>query len=152
MPSKLVATNKKAFRNFHLSDKWECGVALIGAEVKSARAGYVNFKDSFARIEEGGVFLYNLHINPYKEASYMNDDPDRKRRLLMHKREIRKLAGQVFERGMVLVPTKIYINNRGLVKVELALGKGKKLYDKREDIKKRTIEKALKRTLHVRRR
>jgi len=150
--AKLIATNRKAFRNFHISDKWECGIALVGAEVKSVRAGYVNFKDSYARIENGQVSLYNLHINPYKEASYMNQEADRPRKLLLHKKEIRKLDSKVNERGMVLVPIKVYINNRGLVKVEIALGRGKKLYDKREDVKKRTIEKALKRTLRVRKR
>ena len=122
---------------------------LKGGEVKSVRAGLVNFKDSFAKIEEGEVFLYNLHINPYKEASYMNEAPDRVRKLLMHKREIRKIVSAVAERGKVLVPTKIYLNNRGLVKVELALGTGKKLYDKRESMKKRDIERALRQSLRV---
>ena len=147
---KVVASNRKAFRNFHISDKWECGIALIGAEVKSVRAGYVNFKDSFARIESGEVFLYNLHINPYKQASYLNPDPDRPRKLLLHRREIKKLEIIVTEKSMTLIPTKIYINERGLVKVELGLGRGRRLYDKRETIKKRTIEMALKRTVRVR--
>lgn len=147
--SKPVATNKKAYHNYFLSQNWECGIELKGGEVKSVRAGLVNFKDSFAKIEDGEVFLYNLHINPYKEASYMNEDPDRARKLLMHKREIRKIVSEVAERGKVLVPTKIYLNNRGLVKIELALGTGKKLYDKRESMKKRDIERALRQSLRV---
>ncbi len=147
--SKPVATNKKAYHNYFLSQNWECGIELKGGEVKSVRAGLVNFKDSFAKIEDGEVFLYNLHINPYKEASYMNEDPDRARKLLMHKREIRKIVSEVAERGKVLVPTKIYLNNRGLVKIELALGTGKKLYDKRESMKKRDIERSLRQSLRV---
>ena len=113
------------------------------------RAGLVNFKDSFAKIENGEVFLYNLHINPYKEASYMNEEPDRVRKLLMHKREIRKIVSLVAERGKVMIPTKIYLNNRGLVKIELALGTGKKLYDKRESIKKRDIDRVLRQSTRV---
>ncbi len=147
--SKPVATNKKAYHNYFLSQNWECGIELKGGEVKAVRAGLVNFKDSFAKIEDGEVFLYNLHINPYKEASYMNEDPDRARKLLMHKREIRKIVSEVAERGKVLVPTKIYLNNRGLVKIELALGTGKKLYDKRESMKKRDIERSLRQSLRV---
>jgi len=147
--SKPVATNKKAYHNYFLSQNWECGIELKGGEVKSVRAGLVNFKDSFAKIEDGEVLLYNLHINPYKEASYMNEDPDRARKLLMHKREIRKIVSEVAERGKVLVPTKIYLNNRGLVKIELALGTGKKLYDKRESMKKRDIERSLRQSLRV---
>lgn len=152
MSAKIIATNKKAFRNYFLSDKWECGIVLQGGEVKSIREGNVNFKDTFARLEEGEVFLHNLHINPYKQASHMNDEPDRARKLLLNKKEIKKISGFVAERGMVLVPTKIYFNARGLIKVELALGKGKKMYDKREDIKKRTIERGLKRAMRSRQR
>ncbi len=147
--AKPVATNKKAYHNYFLSQTWECGIELKGGEVKSVRAGFVNFKDSFAKIENGEVILYSLHINPYKEASYMNEEPDRARRLLMHKREIKKISSMVIERGKVLVPTKIYMNNRGLVKVELALGTGKRLYDKREAMKKRDIDRALRQSLKV---
>jgi SsrA-binding protein len=149
---KLIATNRKAFRNFHVSDKWECGIALQGGEVKSIRAGFVNFKDSYARIENREVLLYSLHINPYKEASYMNSEPDRPRKLLLHRREIKKLDALINEKSLTLVPTKIYLNKRGLVKVELGVGRGKKLYDKREDVKKRTIDKALRRAVKVRKR
>lgn len=151
MAYKVVATNKKAYHNFFLSQKWECGIVLTGAEVKSIRAGYANFTDSYARVEKGEMLLYNLHVNPYREASYMNDVPDRSRKLLLHKREIEKIDGWTSQKGMVLVPTKIYFNDRGLVKIELALGKGKRSYDKREDIKKRDIDRGLKRVLAHRR-
>ena len=147
-----IATNKKAYRDYFLSDNWECGIELKGGEVKSVRAGHVNFKDSFARIEKGEVILYSLHIDQYKQASYMNDEPDRARRLLLHKREIKKLSIASNEKKLAIIPTKIYFNNRGLVKVEIALGKGKKLYDKRETIKKRDINRVLERTLRTRRR
>ena len=147
---KPVATNKKAYHNFHLSQNWECGIALQGGEVKSIRAGEVNFADSYARVEDNEVFLYNLHINPYLQSSYLNEDPDRKRKLLLHKKEIERITGFVAQRGYILVPTKIYFNKRGIVKVELALGKGKKLYDKREDIKKRDVDRELKRATHSR--
>lgn len=147
MAYKLLSTNRKAFRNFQVTQTWEAGIALIGAEVKSVRAGFVNFKDSYARIENGNIFLHSLHINPYKEASYMNEEPDRPRALLLHKKEIRKLDALINEKGMSLVPIKIYINDRGKVKIELGLGKGKKLYDKRDDVRKRTIDRDLRRVL-----
>jgi len=150
MAGKLIATNRKAFRNFHITKDWECGIALKGPEVKSIREGHVNFKSSYARIEDGEVFLYNLHINPYKEASYLNQDPDRPRKLLLHKKEIKKIEGQAVQKGLTLIPVKIYFNSRGFVKVSLALGRGKRRYDKREDMKKRSIEMGLKRALHVR--
>ena len=140
-----IATNKKAFRDFTIIDKWECGLELKGAEVKSIRGGHVNFKDSFARIEKGQIFLYSLHIENYTEASYMNDPADRTRRLLLHKREIKKIEQKVYEKGATLIPTKIYFNKRGFVKLELAMGKGKKMYDKRLVIKKRDVDRSLKR-------
>ncbi len=145
MESKTIATNKKAFRDYFFSEKWECGIALKGGEVKSARAGEVNFKDSFALIRNGEVILYNLHIAPYAQASIMNVDPDRERKLLLHKKEIGKIISKVNQKNLTLIPTKLYFNKRGFVKVELALGKGKKLYDKRADIKKRDVEKGLRR-------
>ncbi len=150
MAIQLIATNKKAYHNFHLAQTWECGIALSGGEVKSIRAGEVNFKDSFARVDEGEVYLYSLHINPYLQASYLNQEPDRVRKLLLNKREIHKIQSLMNEKGLILVPTKIYFNARGFVKVELALGKGKKLFDKREDIKKRDIDRVLKRTVRNR--
>jgi len=150
MAGNLIATNRKAYHNYTLGQNWECGIVLEGSEVKSIRAGEVNFKDSFARVEKDEVFLHNLYISPYKEASYLNTDPDRVRKLLLHKNEIKKISTQILERGKVLVPTKIYLNSRGLVKVELAVGSGKKLYDKREDIKKRDMDRSLRRVVRVR--
>ena len=140
-----IATNKKAFRDFNLLERWECGIALTGGEVKSIRAGGVNFADSFARMQGEEMFLYNLHISPYAHASYLNEEVNRPRKLLLHKKEIRKIIGWVAQKNLVLIPTKIYFNKRGFVKVELALGRGKKLYDKRESIKKRTIDRVLSR-------
>ena len=145
--SKPVATNKKAYHNFFLSDKWECGIVLTGGEVKSVRTGLVSFKDSYATLDKDEVYLHKLHITPYKEASYLNDEPDRRRKLLLHNREIKKISGLIKERGVTLVPTKLYFTRRGLLKVELAVGRGKKLYDKRQDIKNRAIEKGLKRAI-----
>jgi len=136
-----IATNKKAFRDFILTDKWECGIELIGAEVKSIRAGNVNFKDTFARVEKDEVYLYNLHIEPYAGAGHDLPEADRRRKLLLHKKEITKIEGQVAQRGFLLVPTRLYFNDRGLVKIEISLGKGKKMYDKRETIKKRKIDR-----------
>ena len=149
---KVIATNSKAFRDYFFYGTFECGIALKGCEVKSIRSGDVNFKDSFACIREGEIMLYNFYISPYAQASYMNENPDRVRKLLLHKKEVEKLTVAVNQKKMALIPTKIYLNKRGWVKVELALGKGKKLYDKREEIKKRDIERSLKRTIHSRRR
>jgi SsrA-binding protein len=149
---QTVATNKKAYRDYFFSDTWECGVELKGGEVKSVRAGKVNFKDAFARVDGSEVFLYNLHIDQYKQAGYMNDEPDRARKLLLHKQEIRKIYGFVTQKNVSLIPTKIYFNNRGLVKIEIALAKGKKMYDKRETIKKRDIDRDLRRVVKPRKR
>jgi len=145
METRVVATNKKAFRDFSIVDRWECGIVLKGGEVKSIRAGGVNFKDSFARFDGEEVMLYNMHISPYAQASHQNVEPDRPRRLLMHKKEIHKMLGQAAQKHLILVPTKIYFNKRGFAKVELALGKSKRLYDKREDIKRRDLEREMKR-------
>ena len=144
---ETIATNKKAFRDYELTDKMECGIELIGAEVKSIRSGYVNFKDTFARIEKGIVLLHNLHIEPYQAASYENLEPDRVRRLLLHKKEIKKFSNSITLKNLTLIPTKIYFNKRGFVKIEIALGRGKKFYDKREAIKKRDIDRSISRTL-----
>lgn len=150
MEKRVSSTNKKAFRDYFVVDKWECGIELQGSEVKSIRAGGLNFKDSFARVEKDQIFLYNLHINSYAQASYLNPETDRKRRLLLHKGEIKKILGQMTQKGLALVPTKIYFNKRNFVKVELGLVKGKKLYDKRETIKKRDIKKQLDRVVRMR--
>ncbi len=144
----VIATNKKAYHNYNLLDKFECGIALIGPEVKSLRNSQASFTDSYARFDKGELYLYNLHITPYAQASYNNVDPVRHRKLLLHKREIERLNGVMTRKGLTLVPTKIYFNKRGFVKLELAVGEGKKHYDKREDIKKaqakRDIDRAVK--------
>ena len=150
MESKTIATNKKAFRDFLLFDRFECGIALKGSEVKSLRAGGVSFTDSFAGFNGEEILLYNLHINPYAQASFQNPEAGRPRKLLLHKREILKIIGEVSQKHLVLVPTKIYFNARGFAKVELAIGKGKKFHDKREDIKKRDLDKEVKRAMRSR--
>ncbi len=152
MGEGFSAVNRKAYHRYTIGESWECGLVLTGGEVKSVRAGEIDFKDSFARVEDGEVRLYNLHIHPYRQASYLNEDPDRVRTLLLHKREIRKIESRIKEKGGTLVPLRIYINKRGLVKVTVALARGKRLFDKRETVKKRTLERALKRTLQTRRR
>lgn len=147
---KPIATNKKAYHNFFLTDKWECGIALNGGEIKSIRAGYLSFVDSFVTIEEGQAFLHKVHIEPYKEASYQNEEPARIRKLLLHKKEIKKINSIVSEKGVTLIPTKMYFNRKGFLKVEIAVGRGKKLYDKRADIKKREVDRDLKRAIKSR--
>ncbi|MCA9407642.1 MAG: SsrA-binding protein SmpB [Candidatus Omnitrophica bacterium] len=149
--SQVIATNKKAFRDYFLSNKWECGIALKGGEVKSIRAGKVNFKDSFARIEKEEVYLYNLHIDPYLQSGHQSEEPDRVRKLLLNKKEIKKIVSYSAEKHLNIIPTKIYFNARGYAKVEIALGKGKKMFDKRESIKKRSIDRSIQRTLRSRR-
>ena len=150
MKSDNISTNRKAFRDFSFFDRWECGIELKGSEVKSIRLGSVNFKDSFARVDGDELFLYNLHIPPYAQASFMNPDPDRPRKLLLHKKEIKRILGLMSQKGLALIPTKIYFNKRNFVKVELALGKGKKFYDKREDIKHRELDKHIDRAIKAR--
>ena len=144
---KLIATNKKAYQNYNLLDKWECGIALTGGEVKSIRAGEVNFKDAYAWVKEEEMFLSNLHISPYEQAGYIQPEPDRVRKLLMHKKEIKRIYGLMTARGKTLVPTRIYLNDRGFVKVEVAVGQGKKLYDKRDAIKSRDIKREISRAV-----
>ena len=149
--SKIIATNRKAFRDYEVLESFECGIELKGSEVKSLRAGRINMEDSFARIEGNELFLYNAHISPYEEASYMNVEPMRLRKLLLHKGQIRKLSGHLTQKGLTAVPLKAYFNDRGFVKIELALCKGKKHYDKREDIKRREIDLQLRRVMKGRR-
>lgn len=145
--TKIITDNRKARHDYLLLEKFEAGIVLVGTEVKSLRAGRVNLKDSYAQVDNGELFLYNVHISPYEQGSFSNVDPVRKRKLLMHKREIMRLLGKVKEKGLTLVPTKMYFSN-GRVKVEIALAQGKKLHDKRESQKqkdaKREIDKAMK--------
>ncbi|MBO8168424.1 MAG: SsrA-binding protein SmpB [Thermoanaerobacteraceae bacterium] len=148
VPTKIITENRKAKHDYHIEEVYEAGIALKGTEVKSLRAGKANLKDSFARVENGEVILYNMHISPYEQGNRFNHDSKRKRKLLLHKSEIRRLIGKTRERGYALVPLKAYFNERGIAKIELALAKGKKLHDKRRDIAerdaKREIERALK--------
>ena len=147
MAIKVIITNKKAYHNFNLTDKWECGIVLVGPEVKSLRAGNASFADAFAHADKGELFLHNLHINPYEQASFMNPEVGRPRKLLLHKKEIERLTGTLTRKGLTLIPTRIYFNSRGIVKVEIALGQGKNLYDKRQDIKKKEVNREMDRAV-----
>lgn len=133
--------NRKAERNYQIFQKIEAGIVLTGNEIKSIRAGRVNFLDSYAKVENGEVWLYNLHISPYAKSSFQEEKPDRKRKLLLNKREIDRWARQSEQRGFTLVPLRLYINEKGLAKLELGLAKGKKKYEKRETIKERDMKR-----------
>src|SRR3990170_1763136 len=137
---KIIADNRKAHHDYHLLETFEAGVALLGTEVKSIREGGANLRDSFARIEGGEVWIYNVHIRAYSSRGYSDHEPTRKRKLLLHRQEIRKLIGRTVERGLTLVPTRMYFKN-GHVKVAIALAKGKQAHDKRETVKKRDAER-----------
>lgn len=141
-----IATNRKAFRDFAILDRLEAGIELKGSEVKSLRDKKASLNDSFARVEPKGIVLYNCHIASYeKKDGFDKSEPTRPRRLLLHKKEIERLAKKVAEKGFSLVPLSLYFNKRGFAKVELALGKGKKLFDRRSDIKARELERGLRR-------
>ena len=142
METKVVATNRKAFHNYIILDGVEAGLALTGSEIKSIRAGRVNFTDAYVRPEGGELWLVNAHIARYESSSYMSHEPTRSRRLLLHRKEINRLAGEVSQRGLTLVPLKLYFKGH-LAKVEVALAKGKKLYDKRESIARREVEREM---------
>lgn len=146
-----IATNRKAFRDYEILERIEAGIALSGSEVKSLRAAKTNLDDSFARIEKGEIFLYNMYIAPYAQASYLNVESKRSRKLLLHGGQIRKLEAKTAQRGFTLVPLKLYFNERGYVKAELALARGKKLYDHREDIKKREIDMQMRKAIKINR-
>ncbi len=133
---KMIANNKKAYFDYFIEDKYEAGIELFGTEVKSLRMGRCSIKESFIRIEAGEVYVYGMHISPYEKGNIFNKDPLRVRRLLLHKREIYKLSGEIAQKGYTLVPLSVYLKG-SLVKVEIGLAKGKKLYDKRESIAKK---------------
>ncbi len=145
-----IAENRKAHHDFHLLETFEAGVALLGTEVKAIREGRVNLRDSFARVDGGEVFLYNVHISPYSHRGYADHEPLRKRKLLLHKDEIRKLIGKTVEKGMTLIPVRMYFK-KGRVKVAVSLAKGKKEYDKRETIKKRETDRETRAAIKSRR-
>src|SRR5215813_534827 len=146
---KVVATNREAYHNYHLLETVECGVALTGTEVKSIREGRCNLKYSYGLIKNGEAWLLNAHISPYSHGNRDNHEPTRTRKLLLHRREIDRLAGKAQEKGLTLVPTRMYIKN-GRVKLELAVGKGKKLYDKRETEKRREADREARKMLKER--
>lgn len=137
---KIIANNKKAFHNFFISDLYECGVELKGSEVKSVRAGGVSLNESFVQIKNGEVFVNNIYIKPYENTASFVPDTNRIRKLLLHKQEIEKLDRKTKEKGFSVVPTKLYLKN-GRVKLEIGLAKGKKLYDKRETLREKSIQK-----------
>ena len=147
---KIVATNRKARHDYHILETYEAGMVLRGTEVKSLRQRRANLKDSFARIEGEEIFLYNLHISPYEFGIVAEQDPTRTRKLLLHKKEIKKLLGKTAERGLTLIPLQLYFKQE-LAKVELALAKGKRSYDKRQDLKKREADREIEKAVKSRR-
>ena len=143
---KVLAQNKKAFYEYFVEDKYECGIVLVGTEVKSIRAGRVNLKDSYVKIKSGEAFVIGMHISPYEKGNIFNRDPFRERKLLLHKAELRRLARASQEQGFSIIPLSMYLKD-GLVKMEIATAKGKKLYDKRESLAKRDAEREMERKL-----
>ena len=146
---KVVATNQKAYHNYYISDPLEAGLVLTGTEIKSLRGGRVNLGDSYVRPDNGEMWLLNAHIARYDPGSYMSHEPTRRRKLLIHKKQMRQMLSRIKEQGLTLVPTKIYIKGN-IAKVEVAVGRGKKLYDKREVIQKRESDRELGRVLKSR--
>lgn len=147
-PIKLVANNKKAYHDYFIEEKFEAGIALCGTEVKSLRLGKCSIKESFIRIDKGEVYAYGMHISPYDMGNIFNKDPLRPKKLLLHKAEIMKLLGKITEKGYTLVPLEVYFKD-GRAKLEIGLAKGKKLYDKREDLAKKAIKRETEREFKV---
>lgn len=144
-PNNVSIKNKKASFEYHFIDKFVAGIVLQGSEIKSIRDGKVNLQASYCLVKNEEIFVREMHISPYEQASYLNHDPKRERKLLLSKREIRKLEAQSQEKGLTIVPVRLYITNKGLAKLEIALAKGKKLHDKRHDIKEKDLKKDLER-------
>jgi SsrA-binding protein len=149
-PTTSVARNKRARHDYHILETWEAGVVLSGTEVKSLRQGKANLTDAYATVRDGEVFLLNLHISPYEQGNQFNHEPTRTRKLLLHKKEIRRLIGGVERQGLTLVPLELFFNPRGKAKVTLALAKGKKLHDKRADERRREDERDMARAARTR--
>jgi len=147
---KIVASNKKAYFNYEIIESLEAGIALLGSEVKSIRDGRVSLKDSFAEIKNGEVFLLHMNISPYEQANIFNHDPLREKKLLLHRQQIKRLIGKIREKGYTLIPTKVFLNEKGKVKVEISLAKGKRTYDKKRAIKERDIEREIRSELKKR--
>lgn len=144
---KIMANNRKARHDFFIEDTYEAGIVLTGTEIKSIRQGKVNLKESYARVEDEEVILYGMNISPYDHGNIFNVDPLRPRKLLLHKREIRKLIGLTTQNGLTLIPLNLYLNRDGRAKIELAVARGKKLYDKRHDIAKRDADRKMQRAM-----
>jgi len=140
---KIVATNKTAYHNYQILESFEAGISLVGSEVKAIREGRISLKESYAEVRDGDIVLVKCHISPYEAANIFNHDPLRVRRLLLHKREIRRLTGKIRERGLTLVPTKVLFNDRGKVKIELGLARGKREYEKRDVLIKRDTDREI---------
>lgn len=140
---KIVAANKKARHDYFIEDTYEAGIVLTGTEIKSLRSGKASIKESFAKIENGELIIYGMHISPYEQGNIFNVDPLRPRKLLLHKQEIRKLVGLTTQKGLTLVPLSLYINKEGKAKMEIAVARGKKLYDKREDLARKDADRKM---------
>lgn len=147
---KVIAKNKKARHDYFIEETYEAGIALKGTEVKSIRLGMVNLKEGYAEVKNGEVILYSVHVSPYEKGNVFNVDPIRPRKLLLHKREIRKLIGYINQKGYTLVPLQLYLNDRGLIKLQIGLAKGKKIYDKRHSIAKKDAERRIQKELRQR--
>ena len=148
MAKKLIANNKKAYHDYFIEEKYEAGISLAGTEVKSLRMGRCSIKEAYIRIEHDEVFVYNMHISPYEKGNIFNKDPLRVRKLLLHRQEIRKIQGHITQKGYTIVPLSVYFSG-SLVKVEIGLAKGKKLYDKRQDIAKKDQRREAERKFKV---
>lgn len=146
--TKLIANNKKAYHDYFIEEKYEAGIALAGTEVKSLRMGKCSLKESFIRVEKGEVWIYNMHISPYEKGNIFNKDPLRVRKLLLNRREINKIDGKMTQKGYTIVPLQVYFKG-SLVKLEIALARGKKLYDKRDDIAKKDMRRESEREFKV---
>jgi SsrA-binding protein len=140
---KVIATHKAAYHDYEIIEPFEAGIALVGSEVKSVKDGRVSLKESYAEVKGDEVFLVKCHISPYEAANRFNHEPLRDRKLLLHRREIRRLIGKIKERGFTLIPLKVFVNDKGRIKVEVALARGKRLYEKRAAIKKRDVEREI---------
>lgn len=149
MGKKVITTNKKAFHDFLILEKYNAGIVLTGTEIKSIRKGAINLKDSFAKIEDGEVWLYNAHINPYEQGNRFNHEAERKRKLLLNKNEILKMLGKVKKEKYTIIPLSVYLEN-GWAKAEIALAKGKQLHDKRESIAQKTVDREIARSIKIR--
>ena len=144
---KLISNNKKARHDYFIEEEYEAGIVLTGTEIKSIRAGGINLRDSFAKVENSEVWVYNMNISPYEKGNRFNTDPMRPKKLMLHKKEIRKLIGYIAREGLTLVPLDVYLDRRGRAKLTLAIAKGKKLYDKREDMARRDAERDMDRRI-----